>query len=220
MLLGRMTLRSYHCLFDDGVHVRVALEEVERFRDYWMEAMPSIRLFSDRISRCFWFDLLVLDQRYKVGVHPVLQPLLDLEAGEPPNGTKPATPFTRRPLKGLWHKHWFCTRFLAANLLTVAQRKESMDWIWGVAKEGDIVTDDMIRQIAHRITVQAYEDRHAAKKITGEWIIYLPRSGLNHYLCLGTHLTSDERLEKKIRTLCVVDFPDIGRWVDEAAAAL
>lgn len=218
--VGRITLGSYHCLFDDGVHLRVLLEKVERFRDHWLEAMPSIRSFSGRISRCFWFDLLVLDQRYKVGVRSVLQPLLDLESGELTNGTKPETLFTRLPLRGLWHKHWFSARFLPANLLAVAQRKGSMDWIWDVAKEGDIMTEELISQIAHRMTVQAYENRHAAKQITGEWIIYLPRAGLNYYLCLGTHLTGDERLDEKIRTLCVLDFPDIALWIDEAVAVL
>jgi hypothetical protein len=111
------------------------------------------------------------------------------------------------PFGGLWHKHWFSARLLPANLLAVAQQKGSMDWIWDVAKEGDIMTQELISQIAHRMTVQAYENRHAAKQITGEWIIYLPHYGLNHYLCLGTHLTGDERLDEKIRALCVLDFP-------------
>lgn len=66
----------------------------------------------------------------------------------------------------------------------------------------------------------ARESRHAAERITGEWIIYLPRAGLNHYLCLGTHKTGDERLDEKIRQLCAFDFPDIAQWVDEAAAAV
>lgn len=215
-----MTVGNYNCLFDDGMHVRVPREEVVRFHNHCLEMMPSIKAFSNRISLCFWFDLLVLDQRYHVGVHSVLQPLLDIEGSETPTGTKPATPFTRLPLKGLWHKHWFTARFLPANLLAVAACKGSMDWIWEVANEGDVLTPALMNQIAHRMTVQAYKNRHAAKKITGEWIIYLPRSGLNYYLCLGTHLTGDAQLSDKIRTLCVLDFPDTNRWIDEAAAEI
>jgi hypothetical protein len=194
--------------------------EIDCFRDSSLATMPAIRPFSNRIGRCFWFDLLVLTKRYKIELYSVLQPLLDLECGEPPNGIKPATPFTRLPLKGLWHKHWFSQRFLPANMLAVTQRKGAIDWIWDIAKEGDIMTEQLIGQIAHRMTVGAFESRHGAKQITGEWIIYLPRAGLNHHICLGTHDTGDRRLDAKIRQLCVLDFPDIAQWIDESAAAL
>lgn len=180
--------------------------------------MPSIGAFSDRIGRCFWFDLLILMNRYGIDMHDVLLPVLHLENGEPPTGVKPATSFKHPPLGGLWHKHWFSARFMPANILAVTQRKRSMDWIWDVAKEGDILTEELINQIAHRMTVGAFESRHAAKQITGEWIIFLPRSGLNYYLCLGTHGTGDDRLAEKITTLCVRDFPELLGWIAEAAA--
>ncbi len=217
---GILSVGSFNYFFDDGVHYCVPTEEVERYRDQCLEEMPAISSFADRISQCFWVDLLALDRRYHIGIHSVLQPLLGLEAGEGPLGLKPATPFTRLPLKGLWHKHWSCARFIPANILAVTQRKGSMDWIWDHAKEGDILTEKLINLIAHKMTVGAYISRHAAKQITGEWIIFLPRSGLNHYLCLGTHLTGDMSLNDKIRSLCALDFPDIGLWIDEVAASL
>lgn len=213
------TVESYHCQFDDGLHWRLPGDEIDRFRDSCLTAMPAVSRFSSRIGRCFWFDLLVLTRRYDVSVHSVLHPLLDLECGEPSNGIKCATPFTRLPLKGLWHKHWFSARFMPANILAVTQRKGSMDWIWDIAEEGELLTEQLIGQIAHRMTVDAYESRYEAKLITGEWIIYLPRAGLNHFLCLGTHETGDKRLDEKIRKLCVLDFPDIAQWIDEAALA-
>ena len=182
--------------------------------------MPSISAFSDRIGRCFWFDLLILMNRYGIDMHDVLLPLLHLENGEPPTGVKPATPFKHSPLAGLWHKHWFSARFMPGNILAVTQRKGSMDWIWEIAKEGDILTEDLVKQIAHRMTVQAFESRHAAKQITGEWIIFLPHAGLNHYLCLGTHRTGDDRLAEKIKALCVRDFPDLPKWICGAASDL
>lgn len=210
----------YNYLFDDGLHVRVPVPEIDRFRDACLNEMPAIGTFAGRISRCFWFDLLVLNQRYGVAPYSILQPLLDLESSEPPNGTKPATQFRHLPLKGLWHKHWFSPRFMAANMLAVTQRKGSMDWIWDVAKEGDLMTKELLGQIAHRMTIGAYESRYASKQITGEWIIYLRRGDLNFYLCLGTHQTGDDRLDDKVRQLCALDFPQIGQWIDEAAAAL
>ena len=80
------------------------------------------------------------------------------------------------------------------------------------------MTEQLVNQIAHRMTVGAYESRHAAKQITGEWIIFLPRAGFNYYLCLGTHKTGDKRLDEKIRLLCLMDFPEIVQWIDEAAS--
>lgn len=209
---------AYNYKFDDGVHFRIPVTNIDRFRDSCLEAMPSLRAFSNRIGRCLWFDLLVLRTRYNIAIDEVLQPLLDLECGEPPSGVKPATPFTRHPLKGLWHKHWFSARFLPANILAVTQRKNSMNWIWEIAKEGDLLTEELIGQIAHHMTIGVFEKRYASKQITGEWIIFLPHAGLNYYLCLGTHETGDERLDEKIRSLCVLDFPDIHRWIDQVAA--
>lgn len=205
---------AYNLRFDDGVHWRVAVEEVDRFRNTCLEAEPAIRAFANRIGRCFWFDLLALTERYRVAAHDVLLPLLQLECGEPAMGLKLATPFTRAPLKGLWHKHWFSPRFLPANIVAVTQRKGSMDWIWEIAQEGDVLTEELISQIAHRMTIGAFESRHAAKQLTGEWIIFLPRDGLNYYLCLGTHRIGDDRLDDKIRTVCSLDFPEIAQWID------
>lgn len=209
---------TYSYLFDDGLQCRVSTFEIDRFRDSCLASFPAIVPFNNRIGRCFWFDLLVLTERYSIDLHCVLQPMLDLERGEPTSGIKPATPFTRHPLRGLWHKHWFSPRFMPANILAVTQRKDSMDWIWDVAKEGDIMTEQLVKQIAHRMTVGAFESRHAAKQITGEWIIFLPRAGFNYYLCLGTHKTGDKRLDEKIRLLCLMDFPKIVQWIDEAAS--
>jgi hypothetical protein len=129
---------TYSCLFDDGLRFNISTTEVDQFRDSCLGALPALIPFKDRIGRCFWFDLLVLTERYSIDLRCVLQPLLDLELGEPTYGIKPAAPFTRLPLRGLWHKHWFSPRFMPSNILAVTQRENSMDWIWDIAKEGDI----------------------------------------------------------------------------------
>lgn len=192
--------------------------EITRFRDFCLEHMPALRSLSDRISRCFWFDLLTLNVQYDVAASDILGPVMHLERGEPSTGLKPATRFIRHPLRGLWHKHWFSNRFMPANLRAAMQRGDARDWIWEVAKEGDILTEQVINRIAHRFTIKAFEDRHAAKQMTGEWIVFLPRDGLNYYLCLGTHATGDAKLHDKIVTLCALDYPDIATWLSDAAA--
>jgi hypothetical protein len=206
----------YNCLFDDGQHWRVQLSEIMRFRNIWLERMTAIRPFSERISRCFWFDLLILTRRYRIEPEDILQSILHVENGEPASGLKPATQFTRQPLRGLWHKHWFSARFMPANLLASMNRPGSMDFIWEIAKEGDLLTEEIVNQIAHHVTMTAYEERFAAKKMTGEWIIFLKHNGLNYYLCLGTHLTGDQRILDKITSICSLDFPELPNWLADA----
>lgn len=164
-------------------------------------------------------DLLALNTRYNITLHDLLPSLLHLEYGAPPHGIKPAAPFVRSPLRGLWHKHWFSARFVPNNLLAAAHRKDSLDWIWEIANEGDVLTEEIINELTHRMTTVAFYERHSAKQITGEWIIFLPRGGLNYYLCLGTHAMGDERLFDKINTICALDFPDVAKWIEAAAAA-
>jgi len=207
---------SYNCLLDNGEHWSMSFSQIESFREEWLERMPTIRAFSERISRCFWFDLLLLNARYGIWPGEVLRPVLDVENGEPSTGIKIATQFIREPLRGLWHKHWFSARFLPSNLLASANRRDSMDFIWDIAKEGDILTEDIIKQIAHRLTITAFQERSASKKVTGEWIIFLKRGGVNYYLCLGTHQTGDQRILDKITSICSLDFQDLQSWLIEA----
>lgn len=205
--------RMYNYLFDDGQYWRVSLTEIENIRDEWLIRLPEIKKFSDRISNCFWLDILILKNRYDIWPGDVLQPLLDIENGEPVTGIKQATRFTREPLRGLWHKHWYSPRFLAANLLAAMSRKDSMDFIWDIAKEGDPLTDDIIKQISHHFTVKSFEERSASKKMTGEWIIFIKYKEINYYLCLATHETGDQRIFKKITSMCSVDFPELPIWL-------
>jgi hypothetical protein len=45
----------------------------------------------------------------------------------------------------------------------------------------------MITELAHRVTYEPFETGEAAKKLTGEWIIYLRHEAKNDYLCCSAH---------------------------------
>ncbi len=206
-----------HYEFDDGERWSITFSALEQYRDYCLAQAPRARPFAKRIATCFWLDLYVLDQRYHILPREVLDPIISLEEGETVAGLKPATQFRRKPLQGLWHKHWTSSRFMAANLLAAMVRDDPEKLIWEIANEGDLLNEEIIEQIVHRFTTVAYEKRWAANQITGEWIVFLKRDGLNYYLCLGTHQTGDERLHDKIRAMCFSDFPNIDLWLAEAA---
>jgi hypothetical protein len=50
-----------------------------------------------------------------------------------------------------------------------------------------VITQKMITELAHRVTYEPFETGEAAKKLTGEWIIYLRHEAKNYYLCCSTH---------------------------------
>jgi len=80
--------------------------------------------------------------------------------------TKPATPFKRPPLKGLWHQHFSNARFILQNIGARWNLgrggNEALDRMISeefAAEESGVFTDALAARIAHRITVEAYQDR-------------------------------------------------------------
>lgn len=211
---------SYNLRFDDGQHWCVPTAAVEAFRDRCLAGRPRFKSFADRTSLCLWLDLLVTSERYGVAPEEMLQPILDLEGGEVGGGLKPATRFHRPPLRGLWHKHWFSARFLAANLLASMKRGHPATWLSEIVPEGELLTREMVGRIAERFTTTAFEERSASKQITGEWIIFVKRNGLSHYLCLATHGTGDQRIHDKIINVCSRDYPEIATWLVDASVQM
>jgi hypothetical protein len=61
------------------------------------------------MSELIWLDMYTLDAGFGVSPHDILSAIKDLENGEPETGIK--------PLKGLWHKHYFSAHFVAKNIL-------------------------------------------------------------------------------------------------------
>jgi hypothetical protein len=55
-----------------------------------------------------------------------------------------------------------------------------------------VITQKMITELAHCVTYEPFETGEAAKKLTGEWIIYLRQVAKNYYLCCSTHDAGDE----------------------------
>jgi hypothetical protein len=168
-----------------------------------------------RMSELIWLDMYVLDTAYGVSAPEILQSIRDLEAGESPTGIKPATQFTREPLKGFWHKHYFSARFFASNLLLGLGKNglerlatEIMD-----PAKSPVITQEMIEELAYRVSTEPYETRHENGKLTGEWIVYLPHQGKNYYLCCATHTTGDQIIFDRIMANCTRDFPHLEEWL-------
>lgn len=195
-----------------GRQIKLTDRQLSAFR----EAYIGNSELAKRMSELIWFDMYVLDAEFGVSPHDILSAIRELEAGETQKrGIKPATQFKKLPLKGLWHKHFFSAHFLVANIIRGLGRNgleklvnEVMD-----PKKSPVITQEMINELAHRVTREPVEMRDAAKKLTGEWIVFLKHGGRNYYLCINTHNAGDQFVYGRIMAHCVRDFPDLPAWL-------
>jgi hypothetical protein len=190
--------------------VSATQDQLDEFR----ETLPIAGPLLARISQLLWFDLFVHFELRWIDPFSVLDAINNLEAGEPRNGVKRAAPFRKPPLRGLWHKHYFSPRFVAQNMvqgLGARGLERVVNEVMDPCKS-DIVTKEMINELAHRVTMEPLSDRSNRERLTGEWLIFAKANGQNYYLCLGAHETDDQQLYERIMMHCVRDFPELPRW--------
>ncbi|SDT88338.1 hypothetical protein [Stappia sp. ES.058] len=201
----------------DGKTETVTDERLYDFRDMYV----SDNNLKSRMSRLFLLDLYIMDFEFGISPHEILESVKELENGEQPKGVKPAAPFRNPPLKGLWHKHFFAARFLVHNML-LGLGKNGLSQIVESAMhpdKGDIVTKEMIDEVARRVTHEPLEQRNADNRLTGEWIVFLPHDGRNYYLSIAAHHFGDQLIFDRIIAETTRDFPDIGQWINHAATS-
>jgi hypothetical protein len=109
-----------------------------------------------------------------------------LEGGPQSIGTKPATEFTKEPLKGLWHKHFFSAHFVAHNLLDQLSggRLKALVEKMLDPKKHPVITTELINQLSHEVAIGTFEKREAQGKLTGERIVFAKQAGQNYLLVL------------------------------------
>ena len=145
------------------------------------------------------------------GIDPamIVAELKALEGGTQSVGTKPATEFTKQPLKGLWHKHFFSAHFVCHNLANHHAGGRLGKLVEQVMdpKQYPVVTAELIDKLTHEIVTSAFEKREAQDKLTGEWIVFAKHGGHNYYLCLAMHDTGDQIIYDQIKSVCFCQFP-------------
>lgn len=172
--------------------------------------------YADRVSLGFALRLAIFRQQTG-NDHDVLFEIQHLEQGTATT-TKPAAQFKHAPLWPFWHKHFFSSQHLLRN---IGER-------WNIARgSGNNDLDAMIRQVVakhghypemwqkvvtHQFIIGALEERSAANRITGNWIIFAKHKGQNYYLDLAVHEEGSKgenavRLMKKLKLGSAVDFP-------------
>jgi hypothetical protein len=207
---GKYAHMSTYTVTLRGKEVKVDSEKLEAFRGWFIGNAE----LSKRISELLLVDVYVLNTEFGVSPDSVLGAIHEVENGESPTGIKAASKFKNLPLKGLWHKHYFSAHFIAKNLQMGLGKKglgkiirETLD-----PAKSPVITREMIGELSRRVTREPLEERNQAKKLTGEWVIYLPHEGKNYYLCCTTHGTGDQLIHDRIVQHCPRDFPDLLNW--------
>ncbi|WP_395449050.1 hypothetical protein ACHMW7_03845 [Aminobacter sp. UC22_36] len=173
-----------------------------------------------RVSLSFCLSIMAHESRFKLGAS-IMRTIRDMERDSNDMRTKPAAPFKRPPLLGLWHKHFFDARFLAGNYLLAASTRERVNHVMEAIRlsEGQPKETILSRLVAAGWT-EPVERRFAEGKATGEWVVYLPRDGKNYYLACSKHRRSPDeqyQLLDGILATCTIDFPELGAWLEVAA---
>ncbi len=173
-----------------------------------------------RISYLMLAELMLMADIAGTAPGEVLQAIHQLENGDGTPGTKKAAQFRHAPLKGLWHKHYFCARFYTNNLAIgwSGDRLERMLRDELPKNEGELITREMIASIARRFAEEPYLQRYEKQKLTGEWIVFLRCLEKNYYLCLATHTsqTEDQRVFFKAQAAAIHHGPDWAARFSEA----
>lgn len=190
--------------------------EVDEYRNFIKEYAQISGVLTD----VFIVDLMCHEKVHGINLFQVFQSLKDEENGSSDSGLKKATQFKRRPLKGLWHRHYLSGRFILHNVRNENSTKKLHAIMSKITEGIDLSTlNDVERwklsgEIAYGVVSKPFEKRRERQSLTGEWIVFAKYNGENYYLCLATHSQGDENIFKKINEFCLPECPFLNEIIE------
>jgi hypothetical protein len=187
--------------------VSLSLDEVRAIKKY----ATRDAVYADRVSLGFAVALAHLGEALGED-HEVLHEIDVLEGFASNSSAKESTQFKRPPLHPFWHKHFSTARHLMRNMgehwgLGNSGNRDLSAMIEGVAVECGDQPDLWPKRLVHQLVLGGLDDRAAARRMTGDWIIFARHEGRNFYLGLGTHDDDDEALYQRLRQGSEWEFP-------------
>jgi hypothetical protein len=185
--------------------------DVRRLRnELGLDQFPSASF-----STLFCVQLYAMTLTGLVATFDVLDEVAALE-GQRASHTKPAEQFKHRPMRGLWHKHFFTARNMVVNLLNQCRKPcGDDDWLGAqidrLADESESGLFDT-NKLAVAVT-DGYVERHKNAELTGHWIIFALHEGRRYFLSVVRHARSrdnDEPIYRPIAAVCRHEFPFLG----------
>lgn len=162
-----------------------------------------------RYSALFALEMCLLESYRGVNPLQIVDEIRYLEDPSKPSMTKPAARFRHPPLRGLWHKHYFSARFIPQNIANHLAGPRLRGVVEEVLdpRKSPLETEEMVRELAHRVSIEPFEQRASANALTGEWIVFAKHKEENYYLSLATHTAGDKQIREKIEKHCIRQFP-------------
>ncbi len=204
-----MGMGTYKTRMPDGTEIHAPESSLIEFAD----EIGLNAIAPSRYSKLFVFKLWLYVHVEGIEIPFILEELKALEGlTNKAVATKPAAEFTRPPLKGLWHKHFFSARFVGYNIATHMLGKrleETVRRIFDPARS-PTVTRGMIEEMAHALSHGALEERERQGKLTGEWIVFAKHQGQNYYLTLDIHprdRSGDQKIYDEISRMAYAELP-------------
>lgn len=112
--------------------------------------------------------------------------------------TKSASKFRGPILRDLWHKHYTAPAFIFRNLMNHWTRKRSEALFAGIERNDEVPSDRKCDLLVYSLIMGGYRERHEARGMTGEWIVFAKRDNGNVYLTLARHDEADEEIRKRV----------------------
>jgi len=184
-------------------------EQAQKLREeFFLLDLPNAvfsTLFLLQLQKC-------RDQRL-LNTHEIADEIRFLEGVGRPTMTKPASRFTREPLRNLWHKHFTDAQFMVKNIgnrWNLGRGGEPLEKMLEeelAKEESGYFTDELAARISHRLVIGGYTDRAGQGELTGEWIVFGKHEGQRFYLTLASHSEGDDAIYKRILEWCRPEFP-------------
>ncbi len=133
-------------------------------------------------------------------------------------GTRPAEQFKKRPLLGLYKKHYLVGGLASVGrniLLSAGKKKREFRRI--AEKHHNAATSHIpfaiiAKNIADDVT-KLYAERSSTQDLTGNWIVFAQHEGKTYYLCLATHDEGDDTIAARIKDGCCTQFPLLSAYL-------
>lgn len=170
------------------------------------------RFENAKFSKLFICHLMFLDDTQGGSCH-VIDEIEVLEGDKDNSSSKPASKLNGAPLKGLWHKHYVLPQHLRENL-RLHWKPQKLDQLVKTVldpQKSDVVTGEMISNLAHDLVEGGFEKRATKQKLTGEWIVFAKYEQKNYYLTLAKHKEEGQVIFERIKKYCQPEFPFLSK---------
>jgi hypothetical protein len=180
---------------------------LEESLEYVLGWLREVLMRTGKFSALLVEELATHNINRTVHIHSVFDQIGRLEdpSFRRGGGVKPASPFTGK-LKGFWHQHYSEPGHLIKNLQNDLHSPEA--WVIFEKMADAINQGDDPSLLVPELVIGGYERRHAAGKMTGEWIVFAKHNDINYYLTLGNHTEGDAELFGRIM-VCIGEFPEL-----------